>query len=94
MMKSTHKVTVRVEMNADNTGRMGSIFGELDAEIPPTPELIAERIALLKICNVSGRLEGVGRRMSNSVYYVYLTDVEAKRVSEEIERARRNAVDG
>lgn len=93
-MKSTHKVTVRVEINADNTGRMGSIFGELDSEIPPTPELIAERIALLKICNVSGRLEGVGRRMSNSVYYVYLTDTEAKQVGEEIERARRNAVDG
>lgn len=93
-MKSTHKVTVRVEINADNTGRMASIFGELDSEIPPTPELITERIALLKICNVSGRLEGVGRRMSDSIYYVYLTDVEAKQVGEEIERARRNAVDG
>ena len=85
---------MRVEMNADNTGRMGSIVGELDAEIPPTPELIKNRVALLKICNVGKRLEGVGRRMFDSVYYVYLTDTEAKQVGEEIERARRNAVDG
>jgi len=61
MMKSTTRVTVRAEINADGTGRIGSIFGELDAEIPPTPELIAERIALLKICDVGAKLNGIGR---------------------------------
>lgn len=93
-MKSTTKVTVRAEINIDGTGRIGSIFGELDAEIPPTPKLIAERIALLKICDVGAKLNGIGRRMFHSIYYIYLTDVEAKQISEEIKRDRRNAVDG
>lgn len=93
-MKSAHKVTVRVEMHSDGHGRMSSLFGELDTEIPPAPELIKERVALLKICNVGDRLMGVGRRMFDSIYYVYLTGEEAKQITEEIERVRRNAVDG
>lgn len=93
-MKSPSKVTVRVEMQSSGNGRMSSIFGELDADIPPTPELIAERIALLKLCDVSNRLDGIGKRQSNSIYYVHLTPTEARKVSEEIKRVRRNTVDG
>lgn len=93
-MKSANRITVRVEMHPDGHGRMDSIYGELDADIPPTPGLIAERVALLKICDVSKKLDGVGKRQSRSIYYVHLTEAEARQVSEEIKRARCNAVDG
>ena len=93
-MKSAGKLTVRVEMHSDGHGRMDSIYGELDADIPPTPGLIAERIALLKLCDVSDRLDGVGKRQSSSIYYVHLTEAEARQVGEEIKRDSRDAVDG
>ena len=94
MMKSAEKITVRAELNANGSGRLNSIYGEFDAEIPPTPKLVAERIALLKMCDVGARVDGVGKRQSELIFYLHFTSDESKRVTEELQSARRNAVDG
>ena len=94
MMKSAEMIVVRAELNADGTGRLNSIYGEFDAEIPPTPELVEERIAILKLCDKGVRVEGVGKRQSGSIFYLHFTVEEAKQVNEELESVRRNAVDG
>ena len=94
MMKSVEKITVRAELNANGSGRLNSIYGEFDAEIPPTPKLIEERIALLKMCSVGAKVDEVGKRQSESIFYLYFTSDESKQVSEELQSVRRNAVDG
>jgi len=88
------EVSARLEMRPDNTGRITSIFGELDVAIPPMPPLMESKYAILKLCEKGTRIQNVGKRQSENIFYLWFDQSELKQVVEEIKHVRDNAVDG
>lgn len=80
MINSDQKVSARLDLRPDGKGRMTSIYGELDMDIPPTPQLVAEKIALLKLCALGTRVQGVGKKQREGIYYLWFTRNEVKEV--------------
>ncbi len=75
------EVSARLEMRPDNTGRITSIYGELDCEVPPIPPLLEAKYAILKLCEKGVRIPEVGKRHSENIFYLWLSAEEAKEVA-------------
>lgn len=82
------EISARLEMNPDNTGRITSIYGELDLDVPPMPQLIESKYAILKLCEKGTRVPDIGKRQSDSIYYLWFNDAELKEVVKEIKRQK------
>ena len=78
------EISARLEVNPDGTGRVTSIYGELDMSVPPMPELIESKYAVLKLCEKGVRVPDVGKRQSDSIFYLWLTVSEMKEVQKQI----------
>ncbi len=88
------EIAARLEMQPDGTGRVTSVYGELDVKIPPMPPLMESKYAILKLCEKGVRVPEVGKRQSDSIFYLWFDQTELKQVVEEIRDVRRNAMDG
>lgn len=82
------EISARLEMNSDNTGRITSIYGELDLDVPPMPQLIESKYAILKLCEKGTRVPDIGKRQSDSIYYLWFNDAELKEVVKEIKQRK------
>lgn len=82
------EISARLEMNPDNTGRITSIYGELDLDVPPMPQLIESKYAILKLCEKGTRVPDIGKRQSDSIYYLWFNDAELKEVVKEIKQRK------
>jgi hypothetical protein len=80
MITSEKKVSARLELSPDGHGRLSSIYGELDMSVPPTPLLIQEKLSLLKLCDKGTRVEGVGKKQNNNLYYLWFSKKEVQEV--------------
>lgn len=74
------EVSARLEMRPDNTGRITSVYGELDCVVPPMHPLLEAKYAMLKLCNKGVRIPEVGKRQSDGIFYLWLSDEEVKEV--------------
>jgi len=83
MINSPTKISARVTVNPDGGGFMNSVFGELDTTFPPTPRLVDEKLAMLKMCTKGQRVEGVGKRQSSNIFYLWFTPEEVKELLKE-----------
>ena len=88
------EIAVRMEINADGTGRLTSIFGELDTNIPPMSPILEAKYAMLKLCSKGTRVPDVGKRQSENIFYLWLSEAEFKQIKQETANVRRNTVDG
>lgn len=70
-------------VNPDGRGFMNSVYGELDTTFPPTPRLVDEKLAMLKMCNKGQRVDGVGKRQSSNIFYLWFTPEEVKELLKE-----------
>lgn len=82
------EISARLEMRPDNTGRITSVYGELDIDIPPMPQLIEAKFAVLKLCEKGTRVPQVGKRQSDSIYYLWFDSAELKAVVKEIKERK------
>lgn len=57
--------------------------------VPPMPELIKEKIALLDVSGRGERVTGVGKKQSATVYYLHFTFKELQQMESEYEELRR-----
>ena len=57
--------------------------------VPPMPELIKEKIALLDLSGRGERIIGVGKKQSSLVYYLHFTFKELQQMESEYEELRR-----
>lgn len=78
MINSPTKISARVTVNQEGAGFMNSVYGELDLKFPPTPRLVDEKLSMLKMCSKGQRVEGVGKRQSNNIFYLWFTPEEVK----------------
>ncbi len=74
------EVSARLEMRPDNTGRITSIFGELDCDVPPMHPLLEAKYAILKMCDKGVRIPEVGKRQSDDIFYLWLSETEVKEI--------------
>jgi hypothetical protein len=88
------EIAARLEMQPDGTGRVTSVYGELDVTIPPMPPLMESKYAILKLCEKGTRVRDVGKRQSENIFYLWFDQSELKQVVEEIKHVRSNTVDG
>ena len=82
------EVSARLEMRPDNTGRITSIYGELDIDVPPMPGLVESKYAMLKLCEKGTRVPEIGTRQSDNIYYLWFDDAELKQVVREIKQLK------
>jgi hypothetical protein len=88
------EIAARLEMQPDGTGRVTSVYGELDTTIPPMPPLMESKYAILKLCEKGARVPEVGKRQSDSIFYLWFDMAEFRQVAEEIKSVRSNTMDG
>ena len=88
------EIAVRMEINADGTGRLTSIFGELDTNIPPMSPILEAKYAMLKLCSKGTRVPDVGKRQSENIFYLWISQEEFEQIKQEITNVRRNTMDG
>lgn len=67
-------------LNEKGAGYMNSVYGELDLKFPPTPRLVDEKLSMLKLCAKGQRVDGVGKRQSDNVFYLWFTPEEVKQL--------------
>jgi hypothetical protein len=75
------EVSARLEMRPDNTGRITSIYGELDCDVPPMPPLLEAKYAVLKLCDTGVRIPEVGKRHAENIFYLWLSAEEVKEIA-------------
>lgn len=88
------EISARLEMNTDGTGRVTSVYGELDMDVPPMPAVLESKYAILKLCEKGTRVPDVGKRQSHCIYYLWLTQNEMKQVIKEIEVGKQSSQTG
>lgn len=77
-------IAARVEMVVGSTeeGRMVSIYSELDMKFPPMPDLVRERLAVVRLLPKGERLANVGKRQGTDVFYLYFTEEEVNAITQ------------
>ena len=78
------EIAARLEMQPDGTGRVTSVYGELDVDIPPMPALMESKYAMLKLCEKGARVPDIGKRQSDKIFYLWFSPDELKQVVQEI----------
>jgi len=89
-MKETQYVFRLVEGEKDEPGWGFSAQVRLEFEFPPLPKVIEPKYALLKLCEPKKSVEGVGKRKTNTVFYVHLTEEEYTQLELELESANES----
>lgn len=76
-------IAARVEMSSDSTeeGRMVSIYSELDMKFPPMPDIVRERLAVVRLLAKGERVANVGKRQGADVFYLYFTEEEVNAIT-------------
>lgn len=85
------EISARLEMRPDDTGRVTSVYGELDMDIPPMPLTIESKYAVLKLCDKGVRVPDIGKRQSENIFYLWFTEKEVKQVTEEVKQLKRSS---
>lgn len=88
--------TARVEMRTDGSIRLSSVFGELDTDVARDhiPKVIESKLALLHLCDVGARVDGVGKRQSTGIYYLFFSIDDYENTIQELRNIRNNARNG
>lgn len=83
--------TARVEMRTDGSIRLMSVFGELDTDVDSNniPKVVESKLALLLLCDIGTKVDGVGKRQSKSIYYLSFTVEDYEQTIQELKNLRR-----
>ena len=80
---------VRVELTELEHGVVTQCIGSMRAEAPKIlfflgiPELLQPKIAVLRIADTRAKVEGVGQRIKQDLFYVRVTPDEWRQLSKE-----------
>lgn len=61
---------------------MVSIYSELDMKFPPMPDLVRERLAVVRLLPKGERVANVGKRQGADVFYLYFTEEEVNAITQ------------
>jgi hypothetical protein len=74
-----------VESEHDEPGWGFSAQVPIEFEFPPLPKVIESKYALLKMCDLKRTIQGVGKRKTETVFYVHLSEDEYDQLKLELE---------
>jgi hypothetical protein len=80
----TAMVMLDEDGNVERISAMSNIsYAIFELPLDSVPEYLAERIALLKMCDINKGKQGeaIGRKFNNSIIYVYLSYDEFKELT-------------
>jgi hypothetical protein len=83
----------RFRVAFDDENEQGWVFSpqsSLEFMIPPTPELINEKLSLLRLIE-KGEIDGVGKRKLKNVFYIILNEDEHRRLHEQLHEQLESA---